>query len=189
MFRLVYNEKLDYYWYTPYSGIQKTQGGSGGILLDGEYKFYNKNGKLLINASYRKGVEYGYYYIWDEQGRIKEKMHYKNGILDYIKFTNDEDYIIEWKGEVLKKGSVKQVYSKYGTLVESLTVIEDFKFHIKLYYEFGGQLDSEFTKGIGEYYYDTYKAYFKNGNPKVIGQFKDNIKNGDWKYFDEGKPT
>ncbi|MEW6469698.1 MAG: hypothetical protein AB1458_12275 [Bacteroidota bacterium] len=184
-FDVIYKETLDYYWYTPYSGIQKTQGGSGGTLLDGEYMFYNETGKLLIKANYKKGVEHGDYIIWDESGDIKEKMHYTEGVLDYAKFTNDDGYIIEWKGEIFKIGSVKNVYTKYGTLIETATVLEDFKFQYKLFYEFGGQLESEFTKGIGEYYYGSYKTYYQNGNPKVIGQFTDNFQDGVWKYFDE----
>jgi len=182
---VVYKDNLDYYWYTSYSGVQKTKGGAGGILLDGEYKFYNENGKLLIKENYKKGIEHGDYVSWDEDGNIKEKGNFTNGVLDYTKFTIEDGYVIEWKGDFFSKGSIKNVYTKYGTLIETAIVGDNLMFHYKTFYEYVGKLKSEFTSSIGDYYDGSYKAWYQNGIPKVIGNFTENFKDGDWKYFEE----
>ncbi len=178
-----YNKDLEYYWYTPDKGIQSSQGGAIGTLLDGEYKFYSKDGKLLVKANYRKGVEHGDYTIWNEQGNILEKMHFTAGEMDYTKFTNDDGYIIEWKGLIFKEGSVKNVYTSSGKLIESMKVGEDFLFDYKIYDETDGALTEEFTKGVGEYYHGTYKQYHKNGVKKFHGYFTDNFRNGTWTWY------
>lgn len=182
---ITYNEETYYYWYTPYAGVQKTKGDAGGTLLDGKYEFYNEDGKLLLKTYLIKGVLNGDYFIWDENGDIIDKLRYTNGELVYAKYLYENNYFIEWIGEMFKQGTIKNVYTKYGTLIETSTQIEDFKFQYRLYYKVGGQLEFEFTKGMFDTYYGSYKEYFQNGNPRVIGQYTDAIQDGLWEYFDE----
>lgn len=82
-----YKNNIEYYWYSPTSGIQKTMGFSNGILLDGEYKYYNTEGILQIKAFYLQGVLHGEYIVWNENGNIKEKFYYTLGVLDNEKLN------------------------------------------------------------------------------------------------------
>lgn len=185
---IIYNDNHTYYWYTAFSGIQKTKGGSGGTLLDGVYNFYNEKGKLLIKENYKAGIKDGDNIYWDEDGNIIEKRHYTDGVLDYTKFRNDEDNIIEWTGEMFSKGSIKNVYTLNGMLIQTATVIDSLYSHWKTFYENGGQLESEFTAvqiGKGGYYKDSYGEWYQNGIPRVIGHYTRNFKDGDWVYFEK----
>jgi antitoxin component YwqK of YwqJK toxin-antitoxin module len=181
---VVYDDKKDYYWYTSYSGIQKTKGASGGTLLNGEYKFYGKTGQLLVKANYKNGLENGEYMSWEESGEIKEKANYTNGIPTYIKFKNEDGYWIEWTNGILEKGSTKKVYTSGGNLIESALIDEKLMFHYKIYYEWSEKIKEEYTWGVGDFYDGPYKEFYENGNPKLLGQFEDNFQVGDWKFFD-----
>lgn len=182
---VTYSEELDYYWYAPYAGVQKTQGRSEGTLLDGRYEFYNQDGNLLIKANFKKGIEHGDYIIWDELGNIKEKMHCTDGELDYVKFTNDDGYIIEWIGKMFAKGSTKNVYTSDGAIIESVTATYDLKVQYKIYYEMTGTLEMEFTKTVDDLFDGTSKIYYKNGKTKFIGHFSDNFRVGPWRWYHE----
>jgi antitoxin component YwqK of YwqJK toxin-antitoxin module len=182
---VIYKDDVDYYWYSPYSGVQTTKGGNGGTLLDGEYQFFNENGELISKATYKKGVENGEFIRWDEEGNIIDKMLLSDGKPTYMKFKNDDGYWIEWKGELFKKGSVKNVYTKSNFLVETSFYVRDFMARYKIYNEYSGKLEREFTKSLSEYYDGPYKSYYSSGIPRVIGLFDDNFQVGVWKYFTE----
>lgn len=184
---VVINDALDYFWYNEYSGIKNTKGGIGGQLLHGKYQLFGKSGNLLKESNYYLGLEHGLTRTWDEEGAIKETLRSNNGICIYMKFKNEEGYIVEWTGEMFKKGSVKKIFTSYNQLVEESTCIEPFKFYTKIYYEEYGdpKLQAEFTRGIGDYYYGSYKAFYRNGNKKASGNFIENQKEGIWSYYNE----
>jgi len=145
---LNYNDDLEYFWYNSYSGIKSTKGGSGGQLLHGKYQMFNQNGNLVQEVNFFLGLEDGTSRSWDDKGNILETYKYTMGICNYMKFTNDDGYIIEWIGEMLKKGSIKKVFTKYDQLLEISTCIDDlFKLHTKEYYEDYGtpKLKAEYT--------------------------------------------
>ena len=182
---IIYNEKLTYYWYSSYSGIQKTTGSSGGTLLDGEYKLFNAKGNLIIKAHYNKGLEHGEYINWNEDGKIKEKLHYTNGNCDYIKLTNDQGYIVEWIGSLFQKGSVKKVYTSSGILDSKSEFFEPFKSHVTEYYP-SGKTRLTYTSGMSDFVYGTYTDYYESGKIKFQGFFNDNaFEVGEWKWYNE----
>ena len=105
----------------------------------------------------------------------------------YFKTTNEDGYIVEWTGEMFKKNSVKNIYNKWGQLLETSTFVEPFKFHYKSYYENTNPsiIQEENTQWIGEMYDGTYKANYKDGMPKVIGHFSDRVRDSVWTFYDE----
>jgi antitoxin component YwqK of YwqJK toxin-antitoxin module len=180
---VVFNEKRSYYWYDSYSGVQKTTGGSGGTLLHGEYKFISSTGKLLVKANYNKGLENGDYITWNEDGKIKEKLHYVNGVCNYAKFTNDEGYIIEWVGQMFSKGSVKNVYTSTGIFEGKEEYFEEFKCKCTGYYP-SGKIKLSCTNGMGDFYYGAYTDYYENGKIKFQAMYNDEaFEIGEWKWY------
>lgn len=182
-----YKDSSEYYWYNEYSGVKSTKGGSGGNLLHGKYQRYDENGNLKVEANYYLGLEDGLRRTWDEEGNIKETLKFNKGTVVYMKFKNEDGVYIEWIGEMFKKGSVKNVYTSFNVLVENTTFIESYKMHVKTYYEnsISKQLEKEFTQWVGDFYEGSYKEYYKNGKPRVVGNFVENFRDGFWTYFNE----
>jgi antitoxin component YwqK of YwqJK toxin-antitoxin module len=184
------DSSIDYYWYTSKLGIQKTKGRIEGTPLQGQYRFYNERGKILIKGNYKRGVKDGEFIIWGEDGNIKEKAHFSNGFIDYITFTNDNGNRVEWIGEILEKGSVKYVYNKDGLLLENAIMLDNLYAKYKLYYDDGFTVESEFTKSFSNNYEGIYKAYYKSGRLKFQAFFKKGFRNDFWTWYDkDGKVT
>lgn len=179
-----FNDSLEYYWFNEYSGVQKTKGGAGGKLLHGKYQLFNAKGGLVSESNYYLGLEHGQMRTWDEEGKIKETLKFKNGICIYMKFPS-EGYIVEIVGELLKKGSIKTVYNSVGQITEKSIYVQNFRYKQTLYFEGTKTIKQECTRGMAEFFYDSYKTYYENGKPKVTGQFVDTIRNGTWTYYYE----
>lgn len=184
-YQITYDENLDYYWYSATDGIQDSKGSSKGKLLDGGYQFYNEKGNLTIKGNYRNGLKHGNFIINDEYGNLEEKFHFTNGTIDYIKFTNDNSYTIEWNGGILSSGSVKKVYTSNNTLIEQAIVGEDFVFHYELYYEETGIIESIFSQDLLGKYHGNYISYYPNGQVEFEAQFKTGLRFGIWKWYNE----
>lgn len=186
-----FDEKTEYYWYTEFSKIKSTKGGCGGNLLNGNYKFYDEDGNLRVDKNYLLGIEDGNDIRWDSLGNITTKKTYNKGDIIYWKFLNEENYWIEFNGPMFTEGTVRKVYTKYGTLVSEEKNLADFKKHVKVYYEYpSGQLNEEYTSGLlGDDMYGKYTAYYKNGKIEVDGQFHEgdytSIRVGTWKWYNE----
>ena len=54
-----YDVKNEYFWYTDFSKIKSTEGGSGGNLLHGNYKLFDENGNLRQDKNYYFGLPDG----------------------------------------------------------------------------------------------------------------------------------
>jgi len=189
---ITFDEKKEYYWYTEFSKIKSTKGGCGGNLLNGNYKFYDEDGNLRIDKNYLLGLEDGNDVRWDSLGNIIAKTTYKKGDIIYWKFLNDKNYWIEFNGPMFSVGTIRKVYTKYGTLISEDKMLADFKQHVKIFYEYPtGQLKEEYTTtGLGgDYMSGEYTSYYKNGETKVEGQFYEgeytNIRVGTWKWYNE----
>lgn len=185
-----YDEEKSYYWYTEFSKIKSTKGSSGGLLLDGNYKFYDEYGNLRVEKNYSLGLESGKTILWDSLGNIIAKSTYYKGERIYWKFQNDEDYWIEFNGQIFKEGTIRKVYTKYGTLIEEDHMLEGLKQHITTYYEYSeGQIKEDYTTtGLGgDYLYGKYITYYNNGQVKVEGMFNEsnltNIRVGKWRWY------
>ena len=183
-----FDDNKKYYWYTEFSGIKSSKGGSGGSLLHGIYKFYDENENLRAERNYYLGLEDGNEKSWDSLGNIRSQAKYNKGDLIYWKFQDEEKYWIELIGKILDEGSIKKVYSEYNSLLQEETTLTDFWEHIKTYYDNSGKLKEEYTTDfIRINMKGKYTSYFENGKIEVDGQYHagddTNIKVGVWKWY------
>ncbi len=95
---ITFDDNKEYYWYTEFSKIKSTEGGSGGNLLNGNFKFYDDYENFRIDKNYTLGLEDGNDVHWDSSGNITFKNIYNKGKIVYQKFLNDEKYWIEFNG-------------------------------------------------------------------------------------------
>ena len=184
-----FDDNKEYFWYTDFSKIKSTKGGSGGNLLHGNYKFFDEYGNLRQEKNYYLGIPDGNEKNWDSLGNITSQKKYSKGTLVYWKFQNDEKYWIEWNGPIFEEGTIKKVYTQYNSLISEQAYLPDFKQHTKTYFEYSGKIEEEYsTSGFaGEYMTGKYTAYFENGKIKTTGQFHDgeyaSIRVGTWNWY------
>ena len=184
-----FGDKQEYFWYTEFSKIKSTKGGSGGNLLHGNYKFYDEHGNLRQDKSYYLGLPDGSEKNWDSLGNITSQTKYNKGKIVYWKFQNDEKNWIELIGQIFQEGTIKKVYTQYNSLLSEETMLPNFKQHTKTYYEYSGKLKEEYsTSGLGVVYMTgKYTAYYENGKIQTVGQFYDgeynNVKVGVWNWY------
>jgi len=184
-----FEETKEYFWYTEFSKIKSTEGGSGGSLLHGNYKFYDENGNLRRERNYYLGLLDGTEKNWDSLGNIVSIIKYNKSKKVYDKHQNDEKIWVENIGPLFEQGTVTKFYNQYNLLVLEKTFLDNLKVHYKEYYEYSGKLSSEYTSYFTADGSMTgkYMAYFENGKVQTIGQFYDgdftNIKVGTWQYF------
>jgi antitoxin component YwqK of YwqJK toxin-antitoxin module len=189
-----FEENKEYYWYTEFSGIKSTKGGSGGNLLNGNYNFYDEDGNLRLEQNFSLGVKNGSEITWDSIGNIITKTIYDNDNVTYRKFLY-ENYWNEFIGPKYEIGSVHKIYTQYGILIKEGTMLEELKEHVKIYFEqSSSQLKAEYTTFSftnGDVLLGKYTTYYKNGQIEVDGQFHEdgflNIKVGKWViYYENG---
>ena len=182
-----YYEDKEYFWYTEFSDIKSTKGGTGGQLLHGNYKLYDQEGNLRSDKNYHSGLQHGKHTKWDSNGNISSKKTYDKGKMVYWKFMNDEDYWIEFNGGIFDDGTIRKVYSEYGKLLSEELNLKDFKQKIKVYYEESGKLKQEFYAYFREFLFGKYVTFYENGNITVLGQYVDapfyNVRVGTWKWY------
>jgi len=65
-----------YFWYLN-SAINSTPGEYSGMLLDGEYKEYDKQEHIREQGIYRKGEKTGTWKKWSASGKMTESSHFK----------------------------------------------------------------------------------------------------------------
>ncbi|MDF2432858.1 MAG: hypothetical protein JWP44_2489 [Mucilaginibacter sp.] len=69
---------LYYFWYYA-NGIHSTQGGYNGKLLDGNYMEYYPDKSLKEQGYFIRGLKNGLWKTWNEDGTLKESVHWKSG--------------------------------------------------------------------------------------------------------------
>lgn len=184
-----FDDKKEYFWYTEFSKIKSTKGGSGGSLLHGNYKLYDEHGNLRQDKNYYLGLPDGSEKYWDSLGNITSITKYSKGVIVYLKFQNDEKYWIEIIGPMFTEGTIRKVYTQFNSLVSEETMLSNFKLHTKTFYEYSGKLKEDFTaSGINKNYLTgKYTAYYENGKVQIQGQFYDgeytNIRVGIWNWY------
>nr|WP_299387586.1 hypothetical protein [Allomuricauda sp.] len=149
---------------------------------DGEYKYYDKDGKLHYIFEYRKGELIAYKYF-DKSGNVLDENRKKGGEFYYRGYTPYGKLRTEGLYDVKggKKGQWKY-YDKYGMLTDS-GFYEDDKIQgaYTTYYKHG-EIES-----VYQYKNDTihgyYVYYHKNGKIQRQGWYKDNELHGEWRSY------
>ncbi|WP_321515384.1 hypothetical protein [Marinifilum fragile] len=72
------NSKI-YYWFSK-GKIRQNVGGYSGDLLDGKYEMFNKEGMLLEQGTFKKGLKIGIWKNWDENGDLWRISEYVEGV-------------------------------------------------------------------------------------------------------------
>jgi len=177
-----FNDSLEYYWYTDFSGIQITKGGSGGQLLHGKFRMYNLDGKLKQEKNFNLGLLNGECKIWDSLGNIIETSKYSNGTQSYVKYIDEEGYYIEWIGGIFTPGLIKNVYDKSGRWLLSKEVFKTiFEVTVTIYYEHSTQVMEIFSYSIlPENLVGEYKSFYSDGKPKETGMYENGNRTGVW---------
>lgn len=183
-----YYDSVEYTWYTEFSKIKSTKGGSGGLLLHGIYKFYDEYGNLRIERNYSNGRLNGFEKYWDSLGNISEQNKYKFGECVYLKFKNDKEQWVEFIGPIFEKGTVRKIFTKYNKLVEIDTQYSFSTESITLFYENSTFRKSYFQVINQNVMNGIYKSFYENGKLEEKGQYWDSafsveIKIGTWVYY------
>jgi len=166
-------------------------------VLNGNQKFYYKNGVISSEGSMKDGKPDGYWKSYNETGKLKSEGNRKNFELDSTwKFYNDENkLILEVNYRNGKKNGLKISYLDKETIRENFR--DDIKEGYTKYYYANGKLKSEvpFVKGLEqglskEYSQEgdiitltEYKRGFVIDRMKINRRDKSNLKQGKWFIF------
>lgn len=113
------NSNLDYYWYDN-NRIHCNQGGFSGWLLDGECRIYTLDEHALIESGWFKaGLKEGEWKRWDKNGKLKERTNWRKGVIDGERFIykNGSINVLEEYNNGVLDGVVK-VFNSDGTTTE-----------------------------------------------------------------------
>lgn len=186
-----YKDDKKYTWYTEFSNIKTTKGGSGGNLLHGNYKLFDELGNLRSDKNYYLGLQDGTEKNWDSLGNISSQAKYNKGEWIYWKFQNDSKCWVEHIGPVFKEGMVTKKYSLTNSLVSVEIMLPHLMEHTKIYYEKSGKIRAEYTCSFGDldYMVGPYTTFYENGKKQIAGQYYDgymtNIRIGTWTWYNE----
>ncbi len=197
--KISYDNNLRYYWYTKYSKIKTTKGGSGGNLLSGEYKFFDENGNLKSSEQYQNGLLNGENKKWDKDGNLLEIERYKKGKSEYWKHREDaESFWVEHIGQMLTDGWIKNSYDKYNQRYANEITKGDnsnpqsLRTTVTRYYKANGTKEEVYTTRVGvKSLVGKYQKFHNNGKIETEGNFYSgaiyagNVKDGTWKWYTE----
>jgi len=160
-------------------------------VKDGLFNYYYSNGKLKATITYSKGKEIGRSYFYNDLGILKRTKVIENNGAIYNIYDKDTVNCIDKKGR--KQGKWISFPSSYYLKEKCYSIPNEIKFYkndkpigIWEYYDYGG---SKLVEKI--IWKDTINAYsIKWGyNGKLIeeGKMINQIKNGEWKEYDNKK--
>jgi antitoxin component YwqK of YwqJK toxin-antitoxin module len=73
-----YAKNKFYFWYKSQE-IKRTQGGSGGLLLNGIYEHFYANKQLAEKGHFKKGLKHGTWTYWNENGYLTRIEQWRRG--------------------------------------------------------------------------------------------------------------
>lgn len=177
----------------------------------GEWLWYDPNGKISEEENYEKGKLEGAYASYHSNGNHRKKLNYKEGKLHGIsKLYNDEGALIEEKN--FEKGELQGIYQSFHKIGApykdyELTYQKDkVEGSLKRYYASGELFDQAVYKEgkiIGEenlyyqnkekratynygadgQYQGVYTTYYNNGKIYELGNTLEGYYHGDWKIY------
>lgn len=141
-----------------------------GVYFD-SYKEFHKNGELklegIFNSSGQKDYKWNEY---NEKGQLIKRNSYSNDIL-----IQSEEFDLENKVVRLNKKNFVKEYSysqSKGYFNENLL--------LRSYVEKNGEKQGEYT----EYYLGDKKNSYRSIK-KIVGQYKNDLKDGEWKFYNK----
>ena len=147
-------------WLDFYEGIKvKSESNYKNGLLDGYYKEYNENGKLILTLLYDKGKLVEKVKEDEKAVIVREKVDDKGNIIESGPYIDDIPVGIHKSFD--KDGNIKgsRIYSDQGVLL-SEGIIDK-----------GGKREGP------------WKDYYLDGNLKASGQYKNNFRIGKWTFL------
>ncbi|MCB0761753.1 MAG: hypothetical protein KDC12_09545 [Flavobacteriales bacterium] len=122
----------EYTWF--YAGqLKTTQGGYDGVLLHGDFRRFDKEGNLIENGKFLKGLKSGEWKTWNADGTLVRIDNYKNGTLHGLvsqyeagRLRQQEYYkqgVLHGERIVINSdGTRKTQYYKEGVVYEKVSV-------------------------------------------------------------------
>ena len=190
------NGQIDYkcfYKDDLYDGSYKAYHTNGQLALDfkyvndkadGPYLKYYPNGQKMISCTYVLDLMEGTYENWYSDGTKKEVSNFKAG-------TQIGEYKLYYSnGQISESGIYDESGKNNGTITKF--DLDGIKYG-EFIYKKGELVEMSSFNKKGEQFYKSnkkgkkieYKVHYPNGVLKTDGVFENEIREGDWKYFDE----
>ena len=150
---------------------------------EGIWKEFYENGLLKEEKNYLSGKLNGYFKIYNEEGKLVNALKYKNGLVDLNSKDIDLDIDIKEKydeqGNIVFQGSynkeipigVHRCFSSTGKVTQSKT------------YDISGKVIAEGISLINGREEGDWIYYYANGKKLAKGKFSKGKKTGKWIYY------
>jgi len=154
----------------------------------GEYKRYHSNGKLKAYLVYDDKGEWADAKLYDDDGKLIGEGKYFGKLKDGLWIYYDKGIkVAEENYKMGKKNGVSHSYFPNGQISEEKNWTDDVENGIwRQYYENGKKrLETKIDNGVRN---SVYYVYYQNGRLQIRGQYKDDLMDGKWVYYDaDGK--
>jgi uncharacterized protein len=167
----------DGYWKTYFeSGKIKSEGNRKNFLLDSTWVFYSDSGKILLKINYLDGKKNGIRTTYQEDEIVEENFvdDIKQGLTHYYypdgKLWKEMNFI-----DGLEEGLGKEFSNMDGRVVKLV------------HYKKGYTTDIEYINKIDKanMKQGKWKYFYPNGNVRLEGEYKNDLKHGYFKEFSE----
>lgn len=190
-------------WISYYENGKISQKGDYNVdLPDGEWVYYHENGNLFLRGAYETGERSGIWFTWDENGKLKNELTYlSNDLFGFVNYWDDKNkqliengqgkYVSRYdNGKIASEGWVKDQWME-GPWI---TYHENGKKSMELVYKQGkAKVVNAWDEKAGQMVKNgegTYIDLYDDDRIYEQGQYKNGLKNGNWKtYYDDDPQT
>ncbi|MGW9684880.1 hypothetical protein [Flagellimonas sp. 2504JD1-5] len=154
--------------------------------LNGKNVLYHENGKQNILANYKNGNLEGEYLLYNKNGALQQKKQFKNDELDgeFYSYHDVGEELLKSKASYVN-GKVNGKYSEYfptGTISSEINFKDGMAHGQETKYYLNGQLDTDLNSKNG-FVDGYYKLFYPNGSSKEVGQTFEGNYVGHWQTF------
>ena len=152
-------------------------------LKQGKWIYFYENGVVRLEGTYRNDMKNGYFKDYDEDGNLVTVQKYIDDILQ----ENVAELVeLEVRTDYWPNGQVKTVASYKDGVPEGVRREYSESGEIRMAYIFteGIMIGEGVLNGDGSKE-GKWKEYFKDGNLRAEGKYKDGKRVGEWKFFHE----
>ncbi|MCF6242806.1 MAG: toxin-antitoxin system YwqK family antitoxin, partial [Bacteroidales bacterium] len=154
----------------------------------GEYKRYHENGKLYAFLIYDDKGDWADAKLYDEDGELIGEGKYYGKLKDGLwKYYDKGAKVAEENFTMGKKNGQSKTYFRNGQMSEEKNWKDNVENGVwRQYYENGKKrLETKIDMGVRN---SVYYVYYQNGRLKIRGQYKNDLMDGKWIYYDtDGK--